>query len=137
MAFAGYGVQVLAYTASAAPASTNFVAVGGTKSVTANDSINMLDTSAFGDAGLRRRIGGLRDGTLAISGDHEATDTGWGYILDGFLGDDDVYVQFVYDGSNGYEYECIVENLSLSASVDGLIETSATLHVQAEPLAVT
>jgi len=137
VAIAANGVQVLAATASAAPASTSFTAIGGTKSVDLSDSTNMLDTTAFNDGRLRRRLAGLRDESLSLSGQHEAVDVGWLHVLDALLGGSEVFVQFVYDGSNGFEFRCLVESVGISASVDGLVETTATLRPQAAPLAVT
>lgn len=137
MAIAANGVQVLAATATAAPASTGFTAIGGTKSVDLSDSTNMLDVTAFDDGSLRRRLAGLRDESISLSGNHEAANAGWLRILDACLDGTDVFLQFVYDGSNGFEFQCLVESISISASVDGLVETTANLRPQAIPLAVT
>jgi predicted secreted protein len=101
--------------------------IDGIKSVDFGRNADLLDTTDFKDTtGFKTRIQGLRDGTFDLSGDYESADTAQTTIQTVFNSGASIYIKYLPDGTNGWKAECKVESIDVSATVDGLIETSIT-----------
>ena len=106
----------------------------GIISATFSPTRDLLDETDFADtSGAHKRFGGLRDGTISLSGDYEASDTAQTALRAAFDGGTEFHVQILWDGTNGHEVETRVESYEISASVEGKVEFSATLQFNAIP----
>lgn len=87
-----------------------------------------IDITEFGDDWINR-IQGLKDGTYSLSGFYAPSDTdGQVAIRDALINDTTLYVQFLHDGTNGFQQEVKVATFEVSASVDGAVEVSIDLE---------
>lgn len=87
-----------------------------------------IDITEFGDDFINR-IQGLKDGTYSLSGFRDPTDTnGQEAINSALLNDTSLYVQFLPDGSTGFQQEVKVSSFETSAAVDGAVEVSIDLE---------
>lgn len=85
---------------------------------------NNIDITEFGDDFINR-IQGLKDNTFSLAGFYAPEDTtGQVVIRDGWLNDEDLYVQFLHDGANGFKQQVRVSTFEVSAAVDGAQEVS-------------
>ena len=103
--------------------------VDGINDFSFDPGVDILDTTDFKDtSGAKTKIVGLQDTSVEISGDYEDADTnGQNIIRTGFLNGTSVYIGFKYDGTDGYKVQCLVESFSITGSVDGKVEWSASL----------
>ena len=93
-----------------------------------------LDVTSFDDGALRVFIAGLRSGSVDISGFYDPTDTnGQVAMFTAFLaGTKLVTTQqptFLVDGTNGFSADGVISSYAVSATVDGLVEFSATIQL--------
>lgn len=90
-----------------------------------------IDITSFGDCtnSLIDRIQGLVDSSYSLSGFYDPTDTtGQVLIRNALLNDTQVYVQFLADGTNGFQQEVKVATFEISATVDGVVNISIDLE---------
>ena len=93
-----------------------------------------LDVTTFDSACLREFIAGLRSGTIDISGFYDPTDTtGQVAMMTAFLAGTVLTTtqkpKILWSGTYGIEADAIVTSYSVDASVDGLVNFSATLQL--------
>lgn len=101
--------------------------VDGIKSVEFSASGNLLDITDFADTtGAHSRILGLKDLQITVSGDYESADSPQALIRSSWAAGDTVYVRVLPNGSTGFKCACKVQDYSISSSVDGTVEFSAT-----------
>lgn len=87
-----------------------------------------IDVTAFCQDFINR-IQGLKDGTYSLSGFYAPDDTNGQLLIRGALLDDDpIYIQFLPDGTSGFEQEVKVDTFDVSATVDGAVEVSIDLE---------
>lgn len=87
-----------------------------------------VDVTAFCQEFINR-IQGLKDGTYSLSGFYAPNDTTGQMLIQGALLDDsDLYIQFLPDGTTGFEQEVKVDTFDVSAAVDGAVEVSIDLE---------
>lgn len=131
MAIAGYNDLVTAATG----ASSTYVNVNGIKSFKIGDSRDMLDITDFADGNTRSRLAALRDVKIDISGDYEPTDsTGWGKIQAAYNAGTQIALQVFTNAvatTSGFAYLLQIGNIDYSASVDGKVEVSCSLMIDA------
>lgn len=124
MAIAGKNLVVRIATDASGPFST----VGSLKEASISQSGNNQDVSTFGSDWMVR-IQGLRDASYSLSGYYDAADAaGQVAIRSAWLNDTPVFVQFLPDGSTGFQQEVKVSTYEVSASVDGAQEVSIELE---------
>jgi len=100
--------------------------LGQLKEFTVKDSATVLDITDFADtSGYKKRMTGLRDVTISLSGDYSQADAPQA-LMRAVIGAT-LYVTVLPDGTNGFSYPCIVESYETKASVDGLVEISISL----------
>jgi predicted secreted protein len=130
------------YVRADATAPTGSDEVAGSNSVDLSPSINLLDVTDFKDtSGAKKKIAGLTDGSISISGDLDMTDTPQNLLRSSLLSGADVYVQVHYNPSGstnqkGYSVVCKVKSSGLSASVDGKNTFKADLEFNGTPALV-
>lgn len=122
MALSGTGVIVSSATGSSA---TTYSTMDGILSFTVTDSRDLLDITDFASGTVRDRLAGLRDFSIQLSGDLEATDAGL-LKAEGSFGAGTASHTFrvLYDGTSGTAFVCMIESIEKSGSVDGKVEVS-------------
>ncbi len=103
--------------------SGSFTKINGVDDSTLNRLAEILEISQFGDT-HRKRIAGIKDSDLDLSGNYDPADTNGQLLLEP---GDIVLIQVLYDGTNGRQIEMIIENFEQSASADGVQEFSSSL----------
>lgn len=93
-----------------------------------------LDVTTFDSSCLKEFIAGLRSGTMDISGFYDPTDTtGQVAMLTAFLAGTVLTTtqkpKILWNGTNGIEADAIITAYNVDASVDGLVNFSATLQL--------
>lgn len=111
--------------------SSSWTEIDGVTSCSIGRNRDMLDITSFKDtSGARKRLAGLKDGTIQISGNLILADAGQTEIRARYNDGADLEFGFKWDGSSGTRQTvaCKVESYEESATVDGLVEFSATLQ---------
>ncbi|WLD92644.1 phage tail tube protein [Alkalihalobacillus sp. AL-G] len=86
------------------------------------------DISTFGSDHVKR-LQGLKDTTFELSGFYNADDTNGQMAIRSALVDNTaLYVQFLPDGTTGFQQEVKVASYEVSAAVDGVVEVSIELE---------
>lgn len=93
--------------------------------VTTNIPRDLLETTQFGDE-FKRRIQGLKDANITVSGDYDPGDTGQGVLYAGGA----CYIGIYPQGTAvaGIQFPGIVESFSISADVGGKVTYTATVQ---------
>lgn len=133
MAIAGH----TAVFAVATGASATYSSVDGISSVSFDDGTDMLDITDLADSNIRRRMAGLRDISISISGDVELADTGYGILRACYSAGAIVYARFLADGTNGLMIPCLVESKNIEGSVEDKVGLSMTLQCEGSLSPVT
>lgn len=111
--------------------------IDGIKNVEFSVNGNMLDTTDFMDTtAVHTRILGLRDLTITMSGDYEASDTGQARLRTNFAAGTTTWVRWLPNGSAGFKMSGLIQDYKISAGVDGLVEFSCTYVGITAPAAV-
>lgn len=140
MALAGHPVLVYAKATNAVAVSGD--EVDGINSVSYSPSLDLLDVTDFKDStGTKLKLGGLKDGSVSLSGDLEMTDAPQGLLRTAAGDGSSVWMTMHFNpsgaaSSKGFQVECKVESFEISASVDGKVEFSASLSFTGAPVAV-
>lgn len=93
-----------------------------------------LDVTTFDSSGLREFIAGLRTGTVDISGYYDTTDTnGQVAMLTAFLAGTKLTTTqqptILWNGTNGISADGIITAYNVDATVDGIVNFSATIQL--------
>ena len=106
--------------------------MGGVNDVSITIGRTLIDTSDMdGSSDYTKRIAALKDIPISVSGFYGA-DTAFLHLRDNFTSPtaNDVFVK-VLTGSGpdvGFQVQCMVESIDISASVDGAQEVSISLQ---------
>jgi predicted secreted protein len=124
MANAGKDMVVRVAASSAGP----FTAVADLKEASLSQSGNNQDVSTFGTEWIRR-IQGLKDASYSLSGFYAPGDAdGQVAIRDAWLAGTPLFVQFLPDGSTGFQQEVRVSTYEVSAAADATQDVSIELE---------
>lgn len=130
MALPGYDALLTCATG----VSATYTSLNGFKNFTISDSRDALDITDFADGTVRGRLMALRDVSLDLSGDLEPTDTGYLNLKAAYEQGDDVFIQ-VYTRATtataGVCYRLKVASIEIPGAVDGKLEVSASLMINA------
>ncbi|KXZ39484.1 Predicted secreted protein [Alkalithermobacter thermoalcaliphilus JW-YL-7 = DSM 7308] len=99
--------------------------INGIDNATLNRLAEILDVTAFGDT-HRRRIGGIKDSNISLSGNYLIDDAGQMDLIPGEI----VTVKYYPQGAGqpgGKQIDMIVENFQESADVGGKVTFSSSL----------
>lgn len=113
--------------------SDNGTEVCGIKSIDFGQNAELLDVTSFCDEQYRKRILGLRDATLSLSGDFNPTDAGQAFIRANFDSGTDLFIAYypVFTDTAatdfGFTAKFQVQDYNVTSAVDGLTEVSFTL----------
>lgn len=120
-----------------------FTEIDGINNFSIGDEADMLDSSRFGQASgspsryFRERIKGIEDGSISLSGDYLPADTnGQGRLRTNKASGLELDVQILFDGTNGFQFQCKCASSNISAAIDGKLETSFELPFVGAPTAV-
>lgn len=93
-----------------------------------------LDVTTFDSSCVREFIAGLRSGTMDITGFYDPTDTNgqvamWTAWYEGTTLTGAQQPKFLVDGTNGFSGDGVISSYSVDATVDGLVNFSATIQM--------
>jgi predicted secreted protein len=124
MALPGHGSSV--YVSNSDAATTQ---LDGINNIDWGPAADLLETTDFMDTtAARTRILGLKDLSVTVSGDYEASDTGQSLLRTNWAAGTTTYVTFYPTAAVGFRCACIVESFSVTASFDGKVEFSCSLQ---------
>lgn len=104
--------------------------VCGTDSIDPSFSVEQLETTEHCQTvGGRKRINGLLDATISISGYLDQSDAGQAALISAFLNKTSILVRWRPDGTNGWEFNANVSQFDPTAAVDGRADVSFTLEL--------
>jgi len=125
--------QVWALTGTTAMTNVTGAKVNSCDNSSYNRLVELLEVTHFGD-NYRRRMAGLLDTSVPISGNYDPSDTGQGVLVPGasiFIG---VYPQGT--AAAGFQVQAIVESHEISADASGKQTFSASIQGIAAPVAL-
>lgn len=140
MALAGHPTVVYAKSSVAAPSGSD--EIDGINNVSYGPTGNLLDTTDFKDtSGFITKLLGLKDGTISLSGDYEASDAPQALLRSSWDSGASVWITIHFNpsggaGVKGFQVECKVESWEVNAAVDGKVEFSCSCQFTAAPVAV-
>jgi predicted secreted protein len=124
MAQAGKGLVIKVGTSDTGP----FTTVEDMNEASMSLEGDNQDVSTFGSAFIKR-LQGLKDASYELSGFYNMTaGSQQDVIRDALLNDTELFVQFLPDGTTGFQQEVKVSTFEPSASADGVIEQSIELE---------
>ncbi len=128
-------------TLNTIPGAGGAVTITGMNDASFSLNGDLLDTTSFDGGAFKTRIHGLREFSVSLSGDWEATDAAYGLIKANFMdsASDPLHVRVLFDPSapataQGYECQVLCESFEISGSVDGKVEVSFSLSSISEVL---
>lgn len=132
MAIAANGAAI-----SSSSDDTTYVVIDGLNDATFSRMADLLDVTDFADtSGTKQRIYGLKDASFSLSGDLEASDTGYAKLETAYGSGATVYIKYLPNGTAGWKVGCKVESIEVSGSVDGKAEVSISLQATGAVTAV-
>lgn len=140
MPLASHPARFYVRSDNTAPTGTDEVL--GVNSATLNQEANLLEVTDFSDtSGWRRRILGLLDGSVELSGDAELANAPQNLIRSSMASGASVWVTCQFNpagsaGQQGVRVECKVGSHNQSSAVDGKNEFSASFMFNAAPTAI-
>jgi hypothetical protein len=127
MAIAGFNSLVTVATG----ASATYTNADGIISCGFDDGRDMLDITDLADSSIRRRIAGLRDISMSLSGDLEAADTGQARLAACYAAGAIAYVQYFPSASAttiGVMVACLVESKKINSDVGDKVTVEYSLQ---------
>lgn len=140
MAVAGHLATIYLKSTAAAWAAGD--EVDGIKSVGYAPTREMLDITDTKDTtGARKKLAGLKDGSVSLSGNSEHADVVQTLLRTSFDGGASIWANVVNNptggaAAKGYQVECLVESYNIEWQVDGTVDFSATLQFNGAPVAI-
>jgi predicted secreted protein len=96
----------------------SFVNVKGIKQITFSRDGALIDVSEFGDD-WKRSLRGILDATFDLQGNYEPSDTtGQGVLETAFMAGTDVFIQYLPDGTAGWQMQATITKFSADSGVD-------------------
>jgi len=115
----------------------SYTSIEGVTTASMDQSIDELDISDLkDDAGWRKFIMGLGGGQITFDMDVVEGDTQQDAVRAALTGRTTLFLQYLYDGTNGFKGEYFITNISYSAPVDGKSSCSVTARLTGAPTAV-
>lgn len=108
-------------------ASTTYNILPGT-SASLSMSGDVLDDTDFRSTGWRSRARGLKDWSVSATSNYEPANAGFAAVRTAWLNDNRVDVQYLPNGTNGYQGTAHIENFSHSGDVGGLEQVDISLQ---------
>jgi predicted secreted protein len=115
-------------------ASATYSSLGGFRDFSISDSRDLLDITDFADGNVHSRLSGLRDVSVELSGDLEPADAGYLKLRAAYDAGDTCAIQVFSSAvatTSGYAFLMKVASLETKGAVDGKIEVSASLMIDA------
>jgi len=133
MATAGHTSVVKATDTYNADASTGYNAVE-VLSASFAPGVDLLDVTALTDGQFRKRIQGLKDLEMSLTCDFivAGSSSGQSDIRDSYDDDQQVYMVFLPDGTNGYHVPMVCEGYGIDVEVEGKVGVTYTLRLNVD-----
>lgn len=106
--------------------------IGIANTVSGNLQAAMLEITSFGDGAIKR-IAGLFDTPVTVSGHYDDGDTGQAAIRSALTGRTQLYVRYLPDGTNGFKVLCLVESYEFGSGVSDTNTFSVSFQSVAAP----
>lgn len=117
-------------TISGANADSGYAEIDGINDFSFGPSRDTLETTDTADtSGAHTRMLGLKDGTIALSGDYESGDAAQALLLTQWGNGGAYWLKVLWNGSTGHKVQCIVESFDIKGNVSGKVEFSASLKM--------
>lgn len=140
MALAGHPTVVYAKSSNTAPSGSD--EIDGINNVSYGPTGNLLDVTDFKDtSGFMKRLLGLKDGSINLSGDYEASDAPQALLRSSWDSGASCWITVHFNpsggaGVKGFQVECLIESFEITSAVDGKVEFTCTAQFTAAPVAV-
>ena len=110
--------QNAAYLETVGESATNsgFTTIGGVKDASISPKRDMLDISTLGGGAAKAKLAGMTDGQIQITCDYIAGDTGQAAIRAAWASGADLYIQLLFDATNGYYVKTKVASFDVKGS---------------------
>ncbi len=95
----------------------------------------MLDINTFGND-HNKRLAGLKDFPGSISGPYDSADPGVILLEAAHDSGTAIPIQYLFDGTTGFQVDQFVESFELSAEVAGVIQYTASMQSNSDITAV-
>lgn len=95
---------------------SSYDVVGGANNCSQNLTRALLDVTAYGDTAIKR-IAGLFDTPVTISGHRDHADDGQAAIIAAWLAGTPIWVRRLHNGTNGYKVQCLVASFNQAGGV--------------------
>jgi predicted secreted protein len=100
----------------------------GVQSITSNRTRDLIDVSDFGPD-WKANLTGLKDATFEITGNYRSDDTtGQGLVHAAFDDDDDLFIQYLPDGTNGWQAQVHITKDNVDSGTTKQVSWTATLN---------
>jgi predicted secreted protein len=131
MALAGHAAKVLLSANG-----TDYVEADGISQADLNHSINLLDANYFKNSDTKKRICGMQDHTLDISGDFAVDATSQGLCRSLGRAGSAIWWKVLADGTNGYGVTVastgdLVASFKMGATTEGKVTFSCQIQANA------
>lgn len=136
MALAGHPVKIYLKSTNVSPVAGD--EIDGINSVKYSPSVNLLDITDFKDtSGAKKKLAGLKDGTISLSGDFEPADAPQLLAMNS-LGSPSLWASCHFNpsgavGTKGFQVEVLVASFELGAEVDGKVPFTCELQFNGLP----
>lgn len=110
--------------------SSTWTEIGGVTSCSINRGREVIDITDFADtSGARKKLMGLKDGSISLSLNLDLSDAGQGEIYDRWADGADLDFGFKWDGSAGTRQTvaCKVESINETGAVEGVVTAEVSL----------
>lgn len=111
MSNAGYLIDI-----HTSPDDVTYTAVGGANSCSQNLTRALLEVTEYGDTAMKR-IAGLFDTPMTVSGHRKYADAGQAALLTAFLAGTPVWMRRLHNGTNGFKVQCLVGSFNEGGGV--------------------
>ena len=123
-------------TVKVSPDNITYTAVGETNDISMSIQGNTVEVSTFGDVWVSR-MQTLKDATYSSSGFFDPSNTlGQVAVLNALINDTTLYLEILFDGTNGYRHPVTVASFEISSEVDGVVEYSVEYESAGSVVAV-
>jgi|SRR6185312_9259708 len=113
-------------TVGESASTSGFITIGGVKNATFGPKRDMLDISTLGGGAAKAKLAGMTDGQVSIDGDFIAGDTGQAAMRAAWASGADLYIQLLFDGTNGYYVKTKISQFDIKGATASTVSFSAT-----------
>jgi hypothetical protein len=114
---------------------TTYTPVGGANNCSQNLTRALLEVTEYGDEAIKR-IPGLKDAPVTISGHRDHADAGQAILVAAWINGTSVWVRRLHNGVNGFKIECHVGSFNGAGGVSETATFDAQMSSTGSPVVV-